>query len=125
MAADQKNFGYQKYVDDDGTSWNIRSEIGSPAAGVDGHAALDNTLPTWGRTSRVRHPRYVEWTDNTTFRKVRHIIYTAAAYAAIARGDTIAVHVPGNTATVDYTVSAKIGEKQPFANPSRTLADHA
>jgi len=125
MAADQKNFGYQKYVDDDGTSWNVRGEIGGPAAAIDGHATLDDTLPVWGGSSRARHPRMIEYTDTTTFRKVRHIFYTAAAFATVARGDVLAVHVPGLTATVDYKVSRKIGEKQPFANPSRTLADHA
>lgn len=125
MAADQLNKGYQKYLDDNGVSWNVFGQIGGPAAGVDGHVALDDTLPAWGRITRMRHPRMVEYVDTTTFRKARAIIYTPTAYLAIARGDTIAVHVPGETATVDYKVSAKLGERQPFPQPSRTLADHA
>jgi len=125
MAADQPNFGYQKYVDDDGNGWNVRSETGGPFAGVDGHAALDATLPAWGRQSRFRHVRRVVAMDPTTFRTVRGVIFTAAAYAAIHRGDVIPVHVQGEVAAVNYTVSAKLAEKLPGVNTARQVADHA
>ena len=122
--AAQRNMGYQKYLDDQGNEWNVFGEIGGFAAGVDGHVALDNTKPTFGRQSRNRHVRYAVYQDNTTFRKLRFIVYTPTAYAALGAGATLNVKVPGDTANVEYTLLQKIGERQPFANPARTLADH-
>ena len=54
------------------------------------------------------------------------IFYTAAAQAAVALGtDTLALHVPGETATVNYTAYKKIDEKSPAVGAARQLADHA
>lgn len=123
MARNQKNFSYFTYVDDNGTTWNVRGEDGGSGSGVDGHATLTGGAPVWGTNSRRRHVRYVEATDSTTFRKVRFVVYTPTAFAAISGGDTIAVQVPGLATTVNYAVSAKIPEKQPIAAASRHLAD--
>jgi hypothetical protein len=64
--------------------------------------------------------------DATTFRTKRVIFYTAAAYAAITLGtSTLAVHVPGNTATVSYTARIKVPERKPGVGAARQNADHA
>lgn len=123
MARNQKNFSYFTYVDDNATTWNVRGEDGGAGSGVDGHAALTGGAPVWGLNTTRRHVRMVEATDPTTFRKVRFIVYTPTAFAAISGGDTIAVQVAGLATTVNYTVSAKIAEKQPIAAAARHLAD--
>src|ERR1044072_778675 len=110
MARNQRNFAYFKYTDDNGVDWNVRGESGGAFSGVDGHST-DYTAPAWGPNTTRRHVRYVEAQDSTTFRTVRGVIYTAAAFAAIGAGDTIAVTVPGLATTVNYTVSKKIAEK--------------
>ena len=63
--------------------------------------------------------------DPTTFRTFSAIIYTSAAFTALALGDTVAVNVPGETTTVDDDLIRKIGEKQPSRGTTRKLADHA
>jgi len=55
-------------------------------AAVDGHAAFIATNPVFGKITRRRHPRYIVAMNATTFRTIRFIVYTAAAYAAIAGG---------------------------------------
>jgi len=123
MARNQKNFEYQTYVDDNGTTWNVRGEVGGAGTGIDGSTAFTPGAPVWGRETRRRHVRYVEATDATTFRKVRFIVYTQAAFNAIAGGDLVNVQVAGLATNVGYNVSAKIPEKQPIAAASRNLAD--
>lgn len=123
MARNQKNFSYFTYVDDNGTTWNVRGEDGGAGTGVDGSTAFTPGAPTWGLNTKRRHVRYCEATDPVTFRKVRFVVYTAAAFAAIAGGDAISVQVPGLATNVGYEVSAKIPEKQPIASASRHLAD--
>src|ERR1700686_2927223 len=123
MARNQKNFKYFLYVDDNAFSWNVRGEDGGAGTAVDGHAAFDATKPVFGRTSRRRHPRYIVAQDPVTFRTIKFVVYTAAAYAALAGGTAIAVTVPGLATTVNYNVSEKIGEKMPIAKTSRELAD--
>jgi hypothetical protein len=123
MAVNEKNFSYFTYVDDNGDTWNVRGEDGGAFSGVDGHAALTAGAPVFGRNTRRRHVRYVEATDPATFRKVRGVIYTAAAFAAIAGGDVINVSVAGGATAVPYNVSAKIAEKLPIAAASRHLAE--
>jgi hypothetical protein len=125
VAADQKNFNLFTYVDDNGVSWNKRGEDGGPAGAVDGHAAFGNH-PNWGRETRRHSTRKIIYVDPTTFRTVTAIFYTAAAWSAVALGtDTIAVHVPGETATVAYTATKRIPERQPAAKAARQDADHA
>lgn len=123
MARNGRNYSFFTYVDDNGDTWNLRGEDGGAFSGVDGHAALTAGARVFGRATKRRHPRYVEATDPTTFRKVRGVIYTAAAFAAITGGQDIAVQVPGLATTVNFDVSAKIGEKLPIAAASRHLAD--
>lgn len=123
MARNQKNFAYQLYVDDNAAQWNVRGEDGGALAAVDGHATFDATKPVWGKQTRRRHVRYVVYQDPVTFRTVKGIVYTAAAFAAIAPGDIVAVQVAGLATTVNFTVKEKIGEKQPLAGASRQLAD--
>jgi hypothetical protein len=123
MARNQKNFSFFKYVDDNAFEWCLRGESGGSGTAVDGHAAFDATKPAFGKVTTRRHPRYIVAQDATTFRTVKFIVYTAAAYAAIAGGSTVAVTVPGLATTVNYLVSQKIGEKMPIAKASRNLAD--
>jgi hypothetical protein len=125
MAADQKNFQLFTYVDDNGQSWNKRGEDGGPAAAVDGHAAF-GAHPNWGRETRRHSVRKIIYQDPTTFRTVTAVFYTAAAYSLVAVGsDIIAVHVPGETTTVNYTAKKKVPERLPAAAAARQDADHA
>lgn len=123
MARNQRNFRYFKYVDDNGFEWSLRGESGGAGTAVDGHANNDLTDPVFGKQTTRRHPRFVVAQDPTTFRTVKFVVYTLTAFAAIAGGDTIAVTVPGLATTVNYLVSAKVGEKMPIGNASRNLAD--
>ena len=121
MARNQKNFDNFLYVDDNGVSWTKRGESGGDATAVDGHAT-GTAAPTWIDSSRMR-ARSIVYKDPTTFRTVRPLFYTAAAYAAVAIGDIIAVQVEGLATTVNYAASRKFAEKQPSRDPSRKLAD--
>jgi hypothetical protein len=124
MAADQKNLAYYTYVDDNATTWNKRGFTDTARAGLDGSTAFTAGAPVWINTKR-KHVRTAIFVDPTTFRTVEVIVYTAAAFAAITGATTLAVHVPGETATVTYSLSEKKAEKQPVAKASRQLADHA
>jgi len=123
MAADQKNFENYLYVDDNGVDWTKRGEVDAARGAVDGHAT-GTGAPTWRDGSRQR-ARSIIYVDSTTFRQKKVLFYTAAAYAAVALGDIIAFHVEGETTTVNYAASKKLGEKQPSRTPARQLADHA
>lgn len=121
MARNQKNFQNFLYVDDNGVSWTKRGESGGDATAVDGHASGTNA-PTWIDGSRMR-VRKIIYKDPTTFRTVDPIFYTAAAYAAVALGDILAVQVEGLATTVNYSAVKKVAEKQPSRGPARQLAD--
>lgn len=123
MPGNRKNFAYFTYVDDNATTWNLRGEDGGAGSAVDGHAAFTGGAPVWGRQTKRRHPRYVVAQDPVSFRTVKFVVYTQAAYNAIAGGDTIAVSVPGSGTAVNYNVSDKIPEKQPIAKASNQLID--
>lgn len=123
MPRARKNFSYFTYVDDNGDVWNVRGEDVGAFTGVDGHAAFTAGAPVWGRNTRRRHVRYVVAEDPGSFRTARGIIYTPAAFAAIAGGDAINVNVPGQDAAVVYNVSQKIPEAQPLPKASRHLAE--
>jgi len=122
MARNQKNFAYFEYEDDNGAMWNVRGESGGAATAVDGHTT-DYTNPVWGKNTTRRHVRYAIYQDATTFRTIKAIIYTPAAFAALSAGDIVAVQVEGLATTVNYTLAAKVPEKQPIAKASRQLAD--
>lgn len=123
MPRNQKNFGYQTYVDDSGVSWNKRGETGGAAAAVDGHAASVASQPVWEERP-FNTVRKIVYMDATTGRTVKPIFYTAAAYSAVALGDIVAVQVAGLATTVNYTAVQKIGEhKRGTPNFTRQLAD--
>lgn len=127
MAADQPNYQYFTYVDNDGTSWNKRGTNDAACGAIDGHTAFTSTAgtPIWDRESRKFRTRKAVFQDPTTFRTKRCIIYTAAAFAAVTSATTITPHVPGEVAPVTYELSQKLDEKKPIAKTSRPLADHA
>jgi hypothetical protein len=125
MAADQINFTLFTYVDDNGVSWNKRGEVNAARQAVDGSAA-PGAHPAWGRSTRRHRARSITYVDATTFRKVDVTFYTSGAFAAVVLGtDTIAVHVPGNTAAVDYKASKKNAERSASATAGPQLSDHA
>jgi hypothetical protein len=124
MPIAEPNLGYFQYVDDNAVHWSVKGEIAGAATGVDGHATV-STDPAWGRMTRLRHVRYAEYTDLTTRRKYRAIIYTPTAYAAISPGDTVTVYIQGDATGIVYTLSRKIPEKQPVPSAGFHLADHA
>jgi hypothetical protein len=126
MAADQPNSQYWTYVDDGGNTWNKRGPVNSAINAVDGSAAFTSGAAVFPRGTKRFHCRQAVFIDATTFRTVRFPVFTAAAYAAIiATPPTLALHVPGETATVNYTLSDTIPERLPKAKASRALADHA
>jgi hypothetical protein len=121
MARNQKNFQNFLYVDDNAVHWTKRGEDNGAAAAVDGHAAHDGS-PTWIDSSRMRVRRII-YQDPVTFRTIDPVFYTAAAYNAVALGDTLAVQVPGLATTVNYSAVKKIAEKQPSRGTARQLSD--
>lgn len=121
MARNQKNMQNFLYVDDNGDSWTKRGEDGGAATAVDGHAAGAND-PVWIDSARMKVRRII-YRDPATFRTVDPIFYTAAAFAAVALGDIIAVQVEGLATTVNYEAYKKVAEKQPSRGAARQLAD--
>src|ERR1051325_5370099 len=125
MTADQLNYDLFTYVDNNAVSWNKRGESNTIINTVDGSAAF-GTHPAWGRETPRHRTRKIIYRDASTFRTKTVIFYTAAAQAAVALGtDTLALHVPGETATVNYTAYKKIDAKSTAAGSARKLADHA
>lgn len=121
MPGNRKNYQNFLYVDDNAVHWTKRGEDGGAAAAVDGHAAHDGS-PTWIESSRMRVRRII-YQDATSFRTIDPVFYTAAAYNAVALGDTLAVSVPGTATTVNYAAVKKIAERQPSRGTSRQLID--
>lgn len=123
MARNQKNFKLQLYVDNNGVSWNVRGEDGGAAAAVDGHAAADPTKSTWWHNTRRQHVRHIVYQDPVTFRTVKPIFYTSAAFNAVAPGDIVAVQVTGLATTVNYSAVKKEPEVQASRAAGRELPD--
>jgi len=69
------------------------------------------------------HPRKIVYQDPVTFRTVTPIFYTAAAYAAVTKGDIVAVQVAGLATTVNYAAVEKLPEKLPSSRSGPELAD--
>jgi|SRR5215472_11608213 len=124
MAADQPNRGFFTYVDGNGQSWNKMGKIDAACNAIDGSTAAVGGQEDYPAASRRRHVRQAVYTDPTTFRTARCIIYTNAAFTALVTGATLAVSVPGETTAVTYTLSQKIPDKAPIASASRHLIDH-
>ena len=124
MAADQLNFGLFTYVDDNALSWNARGEDNTIIATVSG-ATAKGAHPRFPRTNRRWTKRHAIFQDATTFRTKTVTMYTPAAYtAAVVGTTTLALHVPGETTTVNYVCVAKNPERQPGSRQSPSLADH-
>src|SRR5215475_13041849 len=125
MAADQPNRQWFTYTDLNGQAWNKLGKLDAACNAIDGSTAAVAGQPDYPRASRRRSPRKAIFVDDTTFRTAQCIIYTDAALAALDGTSTLAVHVPGETATVTYTLSQKIPDKAPVRASSRQLPDHA
>jgi len=124
MAANQRNFQVFSYVDDGGTTWNKRGTLDAAINAVDGSSALTVGAPVWINSKR-KHTREAVFTDPQTFRTIRVIIYTAAAFSTLASsGGTVNVNVPGETAAVAYSLTELVPERQPIGRATRQLADH-
>lgn len=124
MPADQLNYGYFTYESGDGTSYNIRAGAEWAAIAAHGLAARANAQPRYITTGRKK-PRSVTYADVTTGRTKTGPVGTAAAWTAIAIGDTADFHVPGEVAAVTYTVVRKSDEKVPGSVIYSSLPDHA
>lgn len=125
MPADSPNRQWWTYVDDHGTSWNKMGQIDAGCNAIDGSAAAVGGQPDFPRKSRRYQARAARFIDATTYRTKTCVMYTAAASAALTGTSTVAVHVPGETATVSYTFDGLIPEKTPTKAVSRNLTDHA
>lgn len=126
MALPQKNFAMLTYVDNDGTSWNIRAESPSAFDAVNGTAAAGSANPRWPRRSNRNQPRRIEYIDPTTFRKAIAVFFTQAAYSAVAIGDIVAIPQPGSATSVNYQAVRKLPElKESNVQVSPSLPDHA
>lgn len=125
MAANQKNFGYFSYTDDNGVVWNKRGLIDAAANGIDGSTPVTAGAPLWVDTKRHRTRKAVFF-DPATFRTADITVYTPAAFAAITNATTLSVNVPGEVAALNYALAEKVPERQTVARAvSRNLADHA
>lgn len=124
MPAVQPNFNYFTYVSDDGTTYNIRASAEWAATAAHGLAARTSGAPRFIESAQ-QAPRKFIYRDPTTFRSRTGPVGTAAAYAAAAIGDVIAVPVQGLAGTVNYELVKKVGEKVPTTIVGRTNPDHA
>jgi len=126
MPADQRNFAYSDYLSDDATTYCLKADANMVATAALGGVTPCTSGIAYGRSSARRQPRKAIYRDGTTFRTVTTPVFTPTDFAALTVGtDTITVHVPGNTATVTYTLVKKVAEKVPSIVIGRTDADHA
>jgi hypothetical protein len=124
MAANQPNKQYYNYLDDNGQAWSKFGSNDAACAAINGAAAFVAGSRVWPRQTKKYRAREAIFQDPQTFRTARCIVYTPTAFNAITGTSTLAVNVPGETATVTYSLSQKVPEKQPVAKASRQLADH-
>lgn len=125
MPADQRNFAYSDYLSDDAVHYCVKADANMIALAATGGAVCTNGI-AYGRDTTRRHKRSATYRDLTTFRTVKTPIFTPTAFAALVVGtSTIAVHVPGETATVTYTLTQLQAEKRPSTVIGRTDPDHA
>lgn len=125
MPADQRNFNYSAYVSDDGNTYALKADQ-AWISNTDSGSASPAGHPGYGRKTRNRQPRTATYRDPTTFRTVTEPVFTPTAYAALTVGtSTLAVHVPGETATVTYTLDRKLPERVARAAITRQDPDHA
>lgn len=124
MPAVQRNWGYFTYESADGTTYNIRAD--AEWGGIAGHglAARASGQPLYIASGR-RKPRTVTYTDLTTGRTRRGPVGTDTAFNALNVGDTHSFSVEGETGTVTYTLTSKVGERVPGSVIATSLPDHA
>jgi hypothetical protein len=125
MPAVQRNFNYAAYESDDATTYCLKADQDWITNSAVSGAAACAGAPAYGRATTRRSPRKFIYRDPTTFRTVTEPVFTAAAYAAAAIGSTIAIDVPGETATVNYGLVKKVPEKIPSTVVGRQAGDHA
>jgi hypothetical protein len=125
MPADQRNFDYSAYLSDDGTTYALKADAAWIADSHSGSASAAGH-PPYGRKTTRRSPRMAIFRDPTTFRTVTGPVFTPTAYAALVVGTTTrAIHVPGETATVTYTLVKLVPERIPSTVVGRQDPDHA
>lgn len=125
MPADQRNFAYSDYLSDDAVHYCVKADANWIALGDSGGATCTNGI-AYGRDTTRRHKRSATYQDATTFRTVKEPVFTPTAFAALVVGtSTLSVHVPGETATVSYTLVKLDPEKRPRTVIGRTDPDHA
>jgi hypothetical protein len=125
MPADQRNFNYSAYLSDDATTYCLKADQSWITNTADSGSAACAGAVAYGRATKRRAPRKFIYRDPTTFRTVTVPVFTPTAYLAATIGDTIAVHVPGETATVDYGLVKKVPERIPSTVIGRQDDDHA
>lgn len=119
----QRNFQWYRYVDDSARNWAIRADKDNGDNASFGMAAFNAADPPFGRQTVRHRPRFVIYQDNATFRTVRVVCGTAAAFAAAPA--TLSVSVPGDATAVTYNLAGKVGEKLQVPKASRNADDHA
>lgn len=124
MPATQPNFNYWTYESDDGTTYNLRASTTWAAVAAHGLAARTVGAPRM-IPSKQQRPRMAIYRDPTTFRTVQGPIGTAADFAALSLGDTVAFYVPGLATPVTYELVKKVGERVPTSIVGRQDPDHA
>lgn len=125
MPADQRNFAYSDYLSDNGTHFCVKADAAWIADAQSGGAAC-TTGVSYGPDTSARAKRSATFTDATTFRTVKGPVFTPTAFLALVIGtNTRAIHVPGETATVSYTLTHVTGEKRGATVIGRTDPDHA
>lgn len=125
MPADQRNFAYSDYLGDDGVHYCVKADAAWIADANSGGGACTTAI-SYGADTTRRHKRSATFTDGTTFRTVKGPVFTPTAFLALVIGTTTrAIHVPGETATVTYTLSKLDPEKRGTVVIGRTDPDHA
>jgi len=125
MPGVQRNFGYFSYDSDDATSYCLKADADwGGSAGSGGTACAGE--PAYGRATTRRSPRYAIFRDPTTFRTLKGVVFTPAAYAALTVGtSTYSVTYPGSATPQSYTLVKKVPERIPSTVIGRQLEDHA
>lgn len=121
MAGDQRNFGWYRYVDNDGRNWAVRAERTWAASVASGLAPFNAADPPIGPRSRLHRPRAAQYMDPNTFRTTGGVVGTPAAFAALPA--TITAVVAGVANPVTFALARRIEEKFQIPRPSRNLAD--
>jgi hypothetical protein len=110
MPAEQRNLQWYRYVDDNGANRAIMTEKDWGDSTASGCTTIAGGETVFGAQSKTHHTRKVVYRDPTTFRIIKYVVCTAAAYAALPT--TQQVWVPGLATQVTYNLQQRIPEKQ-------------